>query len=120
MRTSAGPLAFVDRGGDESRGARVTETTGTAGPRLRLARQARGFSQQQLAGMAGVSRQAVSAVEAGLSDPSLRVALAVGRALGLSVEELFGPAIPEPVVPVRPLAPVGSEGSRVSPPPAAG
>jgi putative molybdopterin biosynthesis protein len=92
----------------------VPPAAGRAGARLRLARQARGFSQQQLAGMAGVSRQAVSAVEAGLSDPSLRVALAVGRALGLSVEELFGPAIPEPVVPVRPLAPVGSEGSRVS------
>jgi putative molybdopterin biosynthesis protein len=61
-----------------------------------------------------VSRQAVSAVEAGLSDPSLRVALALGRALGLTVEELFGPAIPEPVVPVRSLAPLGRTGGRVS------
>lgn len=85
-----------------------------AGARLRLARQAREFSQQQLAGMAGVSRQAVSAVEAGLSDPSLRVALALARALGLTVEELFGPAIPAPVVPVRPLAPLGKPGARVS------
>jgi len=64
--------------------------------------------------MAGVSRQAVSAVEAGLSDPSLRVALTLGRALGLTVEELFGPAVPEPSVPVRALAPLGGEGSRVS------
>jgi transcriptional regulator with XRE-family HTH domain len=32
------------------------------GVRLRLARQARGFSQQQVADMAGVSRQAISAV----------------------------------------------------------
>ncbi len=84
-----------------------------AGVQLRLARQARGFSQQQLAGMAGVSRQAVSAVEAGASDPSLRVALALSRALGLTVEELFGPAIPEPVVTTRPLAPLGSPGARV-------
>ncbi len=84
------------------------------GTRLRLARQARGFSQQQLAGMAGVSRQAVSAVEAGVSDPSLRVALALSRSLGMTVEDLFGPAIPEPVVPVRPLAPLGSAGARVS------
>jgi putative molybdopterin biosynthesis protein len=84
------------------------------GERLRIARQARGFSQQQLARMAGVSRQAVSAVEAGLSDPSLRVALALGRALGLTVEELFGPAFAEPVVPVRALAPLGPAGSRVS------
>jgi putative molybdopterin biosynthesis protein len=88
--------------------------TGSAGARLRSARQARGFSQYQLARMAGVSRQAVSAVEAGLSDPSLRVALTLGRALGLTVEELFGPAMPEPPVPVRALAPLGAEGSRVS------
>ncbi|HET9898421.1 MAG TPA: substrate-binding domain-containing protein [Streptosporangiaceae bacterium] len=61
-----------------------------SGARLRLARQARGFSQQQLAGMAGVSRQAVSAVESGQSDPSLRVALALASALGMTVDELFG------------------------------
>jgi molybdate-binding protein/transcriptional regulator with XRE-family HTH domain len=61
-----------------------------SGAKLRFARQARGYSQQQLAGMAGVSRQAVSAVESGLSDPSLRVALALAQALGVTVEELFG------------------------------
>jgi putative molybdopterin biosynthesis protein len=85
----------------------VTETPGTTGGRLRLARQARGFSQQQLAGMAGVSRQAVSAVESGHSDPSLRVALALAQALGMTVEELFGPgdlAQPVPAVLVTPLA----------------
>jgi hypothetical protein len=38
-----------------------------------------------------VSRQAVSAVESGLSDPSLRVALALTRSLGMTVEEMFGP-----------------------------
>ncbi len=76
----------------------MTEAPGSTGAHLRLARQARGFSQQQLASMAGVSRQAVSAVESGHSDPSLRVALAIARALGLSVEELFGPG--EPAAPV--------------------
>ena len=35
---------------------------GPGGAKLRALRQARGYSQQQLAGMAGVSRQAVSAV----------------------------------------------------------
>ena len=60
------------------------------GAKLRFARQARGYSQQQLAGVAGVSRQAVSAVESGQSDPSLRVALALAEALGMTVEELFG------------------------------
>jgi putative molybdopterin biosynthesis protein len=74
-----------------------------------MARQTRGFSQQQLAGMAGVSRQAVSAVESGHSDPSLRVALALAQALGMSVEELFGPG--EPTAPVTAVS-VASLGGR--------
>jgi putative molybdopterin biosynthesis protein len=82
--------------------------------RLRAARQARGYSQQQLAGMAGVSRQAVSAVEAGHSDPSLRVALALASTLGVTVEELFGPRMPAPVVGARAVAPLGGLGARVS------
>lgn len=82
--------------------------------RLRLARQARGYSQQQLAGMAGVSRQAVSAVEAGHSDPSLRVALALARALGTGVEELFGPSERQPEVQARQVAPAGPAGARVA------
>jgi len=86
---------------------------GAGGTALRLARQARGFSQQQLAGMAGVSRQAVSAVESGLSDPSLRVALALARALGLTVEELFGPGGPASPVAARPVAPLGGDDARV-------
>ena len=69
----------------------MTESSQPDGTRLRLARQARGLSQQQLAGVAGVTRQAVSAVESGHSDPSLRVALGLARALGVTVEELFGP-----------------------------
>lgn len=84
------------------------------GIRLRLARQARGLSQQRLAGMAGVSRQAVSAVEAGLADPSLRVALALARALGLTVEEMFGPSSPPLTVTACPAAPLGPEGARVT------
>ena len=82
--------------------------------RLRLARQARGSSEQHSAGMAGVSRQAVSAVEAGHSDPSLRVALALARALGIGVEELFGPSEPQPEVQARQVAPVGPVGARVT------
>jgi len=75
------------------------------GTRLRLARQARGFSQLQLAGMAGVSRQAVSAVESGQSDPSLRVALALAQALGMTVDELFGDEGAVPAVMAKLVAP---------------
>ena len=84
---------------------------GTAGTGLRIARQTRGFSQQQLAGMAGVSRQAVSAVEAGHSDPSLRVALALAQALGMSVEQLFGPGEPTAPVTAVSVAPPAAPGA---------
>jgi putative molybdopterin biosynthesis protein len=92
----------------------MTEAPGGTGARLRLARQARGFTQQQLASMAGVSRQAVSAVESGYSDPSLRVALGVAQALGLSVEELFGPGEPAAPVTATSIASVTGPGQRVS------
>jgi len=84
------------------------------GTRLRLARQARGFSQQQVANMAGVSRQAIAAVESGSSDPSLRVAFALASAMGMTVEELFG--ADDAVLPVvaKPAAPLGSQGARVT------
>src|SRR5512142_1230514 len=92
----------------------MTEISQPDGTRLRLARQARGLSQQQLAGVAGVTRQAVSAVESGHSDPSLRVALGLARALGMTVEDLFGPGDPGDPVLARPVAPVSAPGSRVA------
>lgn len=92
----------------------MTEAPGSTGANLRLARQARGFSQQQLASMAGVSRQAVSAVESGHSDPSLRVALALAQALGLSVEELFGPGEPATPVLATSVAPLRGRTDRVT------
>jgi DNA-binding XRE family transcriptional regulator len=60
--------------------------------RLREARTAAGMSQAALAGAAGVSRQAVGAIEAGLHRPSVDAALALARAVGQSVEDLFGAA----------------------------
>ena len=97
----------------ESAGRAAAEVTQTHGARLRLARQARGLSQQQLAGVAGVTRQAVSAVESGHSDPSLRVALALAGALGMTIEELFGPGDPADPVLARPVAPARPGASRV-------
>jgi molybdate-binding protein/DNA-binding XRE family transcriptional regulator len=94
-------------------GRATTEVTQAHGARLRLARQARGLSQQQLAGVAGVTRQAVSAVESGHSDPSLRVALALASALGMTVEALFGPGDPADPVLARPVAAASRGGSRV-------
>ena len=91
---------MAEAGGEVGRG--VADVAQANGAQLRLARQARGLSQQQLAGVAGVTRQAVSAVESGHSDPSLRVALALAGALGMTVEELFGPGDPaDPVLAMR-------------------
>ena len=60
-------------------------------------RAARGLSQRALADAAGITRQAVSAIERGRVQPSVGIALALARALGTSVEELF--AVPEPAPP---------------------
>jgi molybdate-binding protein/DNA-binding XRE family transcriptional regulator len=57
--------------------------------RLKERRQAAGFSQQQLADMAGITRQAVSAVEASQYSPATSVTLQLARALDCRVEDLF-------------------------------
>jgi len=62
---------------------------------LERVRTARGLSQRALAQAAGVTRQAVSAIENGRVQPSVGIALALARVLGTTVEELFSaPAAP--------------------------
>ncbi len=56
---------------------------------LKRARIERGLTQTQLAREAGISRQALGAIEAGLYQPSVGVALKLSRVLGVSVEHLF-------------------------------
>ena len=48
-----------------------------------------GLSQQALAGLAGISRQAYSALESGSANPSTELALRLARALKTSVDHLF-------------------------------
>ncbi len=64
--------------------------------RVRPHREARGLSQVALAERVGLSRQSVSAIEAGRATPAVDVALRLARALDCRVEELFGepPAAP--------------------------
>src|SRR6266498_4317457 len=57
--------------------------------RLREKRHALGLSQKQLADLAGITRQAVSAVEANQYSPATSVALQLARALRCRVEDLF-------------------------------
>jgi len=57
--------------------------------RLREKRQAQALSQKQLANLAGITRQAVSALEASQYSPATSVALQLARALHCRVEDLF-------------------------------
>jgi putative transcriptional regulator len=57
--------------------------------RLRVLRAERGWSQAELGGRIGVSRQAVNAIETGKHDPSLPLAFRLARLFGMSIEEIF-------------------------------
>jgi putative transcriptional regulator len=56
---------------------------------LREAREAKGWTQGQLADAIGVSRKTVNTVENGVFVPSTVIALKLARALGRPVETLF-------------------------------
>jgi molybdate-binding protein/DNA-binding XRE family transcriptional regulator len=57
---------------------------------VRRARIALALTQDELARRAGLSRQALGAIESGVYQPGVGVALALARELGDSVEALFG------------------------------
>ena len=59
------------------------------GNRIREAREARGLTQAELAGLVGVSRKTVNTVENGVFVPSTVIALKLAAALECRVEELF-------------------------------
>jgi len=57
--------------------------------KLRLLRAERHWSQAELAGRLGVSRQAINAIETGKHDPSLSLAFKIGRLFCMPVEDIF-------------------------------
>lgn len=57
--------------------------------RLRVLRNARSLSQQQLAEQLEISRQSVIAIETGRYDPSLPLAFKIAELFGLAIEEVF-------------------------------
>ncbi len=64
--------------------------------RLKVLRAERDWSQADLAGRLGVSRQTVNAIETGKYDPSLELAFRVARLFGQRIEEIFTPEIKGP------------------------
>ncbi|MCX7676719.1 MAG: helix-turn-helix transcriptional regulator [Alteraurantiacibacter sp.] len=56
---------------------------------IRDHREARGWSQGELARRLGVSRQTINAVETDKYDPSLPLALRMAKLFGVAVPDLF-------------------------------
>jgi putative transcriptional regulator len=73
--------------------------------RLKVLRAERDLSQAQLADALKVSRQTINAIETGKYDPSLPLALRIGKLFGQPVEAIFsldeseGKAAREPAIP---------------------
>jgi putative transcriptional regulator len=59
--------------------------------RIRVLRAERDWSQADLAGRLGVSRQTVNAIETGRYDPSLPLAFRIAAEFGTSIEAIFEP-----------------------------
>lgn len=57
--------------------------------RLKVARAEARLSQEQLAGLVGVTRQTISAIETGLYCPSSLLAFLLAKKLDKRVDELF-------------------------------
>lgn len=81
---------------------------------IRRARTAHGLSQNELARRAGISRQALGAIEAGQYQPGVSVAIALARELGATVEALFGAESPDEIAAAIPASVKLAAGSRVA------
>ena len=57
--------------------------------RLKVLRAERDWSQEELAKQLGVSRQTINAIETEKYDPSLPLAMKMGRLFDLCVEKIF-------------------------------
>jgi putative transcriptional regulator len=57
--------------------------------RLKVLRAERDMSQADLGDALGVSRQTINAIETGKYDPSLPLAMKIGRLFGQPVEAIF-------------------------------
>ena len=65
------------------------------GRRVAARRIERGFSQAALSRRTGINPSYLSRIETGKVHPTVRTALRIAEALGLSIEDLVGPSPPE-------------------------
>lgn len=57
--------------------------------KVRELREAMNLTQAELGKLAGVSRQAINAIETGKFDPSIRLAHALAKIFSKTIEEVF-------------------------------
>lgn len=57
--------------------------------RMKAARAAKDLTQEQLANLVGVSRQTIHAIEKGEYNPTIRLCIAICKALDKTLDELF-------------------------------
>ena len=57
--------------------------------KLKSARAAKDMSQDELAKLCGVSRQTISAIEKGDYNPTINLCIAICKALGVTLNDLF-------------------------------
>ncbi len=90
------------------------------GPRLRVARQSRGWTLEDLAERAGMSVSTLSRLESGKRQASLELLLPLVRELGIRLDDLVGMRAPDPRVRREAvtrdgmeIAPLAQEGSAI-------
>ena len=59
--------------------------------RMKLARIEKDLSQEQLAELLGVTRQTIGLIESGSYNPTLKLCIAICKALDKTLDELFWP-----------------------------
>lgn len=57
--------------------------------RMKIARIEQDISQEELASLVGVTRQTIGLIEAGKYNPTLRLCVAICKALGKTLNDLF-------------------------------
>jgi len=57
--------------------------------KLKSARAAKDLSQQELADLAGVSRQTINAIEKGNYNPTINLCITICHILGKTLDDLF-------------------------------
>jgi putative transcriptional regulator len=57
--------------------------------RMKAARAEKGYSQQKLADLVGVSRQTINTIERGDYNPTIKLCVAICRALDRTLDDLF-------------------------------